>query len=99
MTSKMRAQLKSLAANEPALFQIGKDGVTQAVVEAVDAALEKRELVKLTVLKTADDPNAVLAVLAERVHAQPVTAIGNKIVLYRFSTRENIKHVLDGVKA
>lgn len=96
MTSKTRATLRSLAQKEPSLFQIGKEGVTDAVVAAVNDALEKRELVKLTVLKTADVPQAVLEVLAKRLNAEPITAIGYKIVLYRESKRDGVKHILDG---
>lgn len=93
MTSKTRAKLKSLAAAEQSVFQIGKDGVTPAVASAVSDALDKRELVKLTVLKTSDEPQAVLETLAKRLEAVPVTAIGNKIVLYRRSKSPNARHI------
>ena len=53
LTTKQKAYLKSLAMNERALFQIGKDGLNENVVETVENALRARELVKLSVLKTA----------------------------------------------
>ena len=53
MTSKQRAQLRSMANTLQPLYQIGKAGVTPAVTEQLDAALEARELIKITVLETA----------------------------------------------
>lgn len=86
MTSKQRAALKAKANGCEAVFQIGKGGVSDTLVSAVSDALDARELVKLTVLKTcAEPPGHVLAVLADKLHAEPVCAIGSKIVLYRFS--------------
>ena len=53
MNSKQRAQLRSMANTLQPLYQIGKSGVTPAVTEQLDAALEARELIKITVLETA----------------------------------------------
>ena len=93
MTSKTRAKLRSLATAEQPIFQVGKDGVTDAVAAAVDDALSARELVKLTVLTTAESPAVVLETLSKRLHAEPITAIGNKIVLYRKSENEKARHI------
>ena len=46
MTSKERAKLRSLAANENALFQVGKGGISDELVKGIGEALDKRELVK-----------------------------------------------------
>ena len=51
MTSKQRAYLKSLANNITSIFQVGKASLTPEIVTAVDEALEKRELIKISVLK------------------------------------------------
>lgn len=84
MTSKQRAYLKSLASNITPIFQVGKASLTPEMVIAVDEALEKRELVKLSVLKNCfDAPAEIAATLAERTRSQVVHVIGKKIVLYR----------------
>ena len=58
MTSKQRAYLKSLAMNADTIMNIGKSSLTPEVCTAVSEALEKRELVKIGVLKNClDDPN------------------------------------------
>ena len=44
MTSKQRAYLKGLAMNIVPVFQIGKSSLTPEITQAVDEALEAREL-------------------------------------------------------
>ncbi|MDO4296535.1 MAG: ribosome assembly RNA-binding protein YhbY [bacterium] len=84
MTSKQRAYLKGLAMTMDPIFQIGKSSLTPEITQAVEEALEARELIKINVLKNClDDEREIAQVLAERVHAQVVQVIGKKIVLYR----------------
>ncbi len=84
MTSKQRAYLRSLASNITPIFQVGKASLTPEIVTAVDEALEKRELIKISVLKNCfDDPNELADIVAERTRSQVVQVIGKKIVLYR----------------
>ena len=42
MTSKQRAKLRSLAMKTEPIYQIGKGGVSAAMLEGRSAALEKR---------------------------------------------------------
>ena len=51
ITSKQRAQLRGLAMSEDTIIQVGKGGITEAVVESVSKALKARELVKGKVLE------------------------------------------------
>jgi len=86
MTSKQRAYLKGLAMNIEPVFQIGKSGLTPEVTEAVSEAFNKRELIKLAVLKNCmEDPKAMAEALSERTRSQVVQVIGKKIVLYKES--------------
>lgn len=84
MTSKQRAYLKGLAMTLEPVFQIGKSGLTPEVAEAVREAFNKKELIKLAVLKNCmDDPWQMAEMLAERTGSQVVQIIGKKIVLYK----------------
>ncbi|MBE5945069.1 MAG: ribosome assembly RNA-binding protein YhbY [Lachnospiraceae bacterium] len=84
MTSKQRAYLKGLAMNINPIINVGKASLTPEVTEAVNEALEKRELIKIGVLKNCmDDPNEIARVLAERTRSEVVQVIGKKIVLYK----------------
>jgi len=83
-----------MAAMMQPIFQIGKGGLNDAMINSISEALEKRELIKITVLKTCEDePKDLLQELAEALGAEPVTAIGNKIVLYRYSNNDKITHI------
>ena len=88
MTSKQRAYLKGLAANVPALYQIGKDGITENVVKTAADALAARELIKVHVLENSLLDNREAAEeLAQKTGSQVVIVIGNKFVLYKRSEK------------
>jgi len=94
MNSKVRSKLISLAMKVPTTVQIGKNGVTESVIDQIDQSLEDHELVKIGVLRTVDvSAKSLIAEVAEKTGAEPVQAIGNKIVLYRLSHKENIEHI------
>lgn len=91
LNSKQRAYLMSLASHITPIFQIGKASLTPEIIEAVDQALEKRELVKLSVLKNCiDDPREIADMMAERTRSQVVQVIGRKIVLFRISKKKPV---------
>ena len=84
LTGKQRAKLRSMATSLQPIFQIGKASLTPEIITAVDAALEKRELIKISVLKNCfDDPKEIAQIMAERTHSQVVQVIGKKFVLYK----------------
>ena len=89
LTSKQRAQLRSLATNMDTIVHVGKDGIGDNLVKQVNDALEARELIKCSVQRGAPfDAREACQTLCGRVHAEPVQCIGNKFSIYRES-REN----------
>ena len=54
MTGKERAEFRRQANTLTAIFQIGKGEISDAMLDSIDEALEKRELIKISVLETAD---------------------------------------------
>jgi len=94
MTSKQRAYLKSLANSQNAIFQVGKLSLTPELTAAIGEAIDKNELIKVSVLKNCvDDAKEIAEMVAERTHSQVVQVIGNKIILYK-PNRDNPKIVL-----
>lgn len=84
MNSKQRAYLGSLASHMDPIFQIGKASLTPKIIEALDSALEKRELIKVSVLKNCiDDPKEIAEAIAGRTHSTVVKVIGKKMIFYR----------------
>lgn len=56
--------------------------------------LEKRELIKVNILENSDgSPDEVGAELAKKLKAECVIVLGRKAVLYRKSSRKDIKHI------
>jgi len=72
MTGKERAGLRAMANTIQPIFQIGKGGISDAMVEQIGLALDARELIKITVL----------------LGAEPVQCIGRKITIYRRNEKE-----------
>ena len=95
MTSKQRAYLKGLAMNISPIFQIGKSSMNPGLTEAVNEALDARELIKISVLQNClDDPRELAEIIAERTHSQVVQVIGKKIVLYKEGKDDKKKIIL-----
>lgn len=94
LTSKQRAYLGSEASTLNPIFQIGKASLTPELITALDEALEKRELIKISVLKNcADDPREIATVISERTRSDVVKVIGKKIILFR-QAKKNSKFEL-----
>ncbi len=60
ITSKQRAYLRGLSNDLEAIIHVGKASLTPEITKSVDEALEKRELVKVAVLKNCPSHNANL---------------------------------------
>ncbi len=94
LTSKQRSFLRSLAQKIEPITQLGKTGVTPAFLDGLDAAIEKRELIKITVLENSGEtPKEVGAIIAEELGAEFVCATGRKLVFYRRSSNDKIEHI------
>ncbi len=92
LSSSQRAYLKGLAMTMDTILQIGKGSVSPEYIKAVDEALEKRELIKVGVLKNCpEDVRDIADTVAERTRATLVQVIGKKIVLYRPSKKPVIE--------
>ncbi len=95
MTSKQRAYLKGLAQTMDPVFQIGKNSLTPENTAAIQEALDKRELIKISVLQNCmDDPAELAQTVAGRTRSQVVQVVGKKIVLYKEGKDDKKKIVL-----
>ena len=92
LTSKQRAQLRSLASNMDVIMQVGKSGVTEAMAKTVSDALEARELIKMRVLENSgEEVRDAAEQLAAATNSEVVAVIGKCLILYRES--ENKKKI------
>ena len=89
LNSKQRATLRSMANGIDTIMQVGKDGVTDNLINTINDALEARELIKLKVLdNSAETPRSAAEALAQATGADVVCTVGTKFVLYRESTKK-----------
>ena len=86
--------MRSMASQIEPIFQVGKASLTDNQIDAINDALEKRELIKITVLRSSDmDASEVMEELCDALNATQVCTIGNKVVIYRRSKNDKIKHI------
>jgi RNA-binding protein len=83
LSGKQLRKLKSLAHHLKPIVFIGKLGVTDSLVEALDQALAAHELVKVKFIGFKDEKKALIEVVSERTGAAPVALVGNIATLYR----------------
>ena len=94
LTSKQRSKLRSIASNLEPITQVGKLGVNDSFIDGLDKAIEKRELVKITVLENSGlDVKEVGFEIAEKLNAEFVCATGRKLVFYRRSKSDKVSHI------
>ena len=92
MTGKERAALRSQAHHLEPIVNIGKEGLTPEVTEAISEAIEARELIKIGVLKNCmEDPKELAQIAAERTGSQVIQVLGKKITLYKYNPKKHKK--------
>ncbi len=94
ITTKQRAFLRSLANGIDPIFQIGKNGIEENFLTQVDLTIEKRELIKINVLESADlTARDAQELICARLGCEGVQAIGRKFVIYRQAKEKENRHI------
>src|SRR6056297_687980 len=89
LTGKQRSYLKGLANQLNPMLQIGKDGISDSFIKQLEENLEDHELVKINILNNNYlDTKETAFELCEKLDAEFVQAIGNKVVIYREAEEE-----------
>lgn len=94
LTSKQRAALKGIAAGYDTIFQVGKGGITEALIAQTEGALKKRELIKLRVLD--NSPVSVKEAaeeIAEKTDSEVVQVIGSRFVLFKRNPKDPVINI------
>lgn len=100
LRGKQKRFLRSKAHHLQPIFQIGKGGINSAMIVQIEEALEKRELIKVSLLQNTDEVAEEAAqVLEKEIDCEIVQIIGRVIVLYKPSTKEKYQRLLNEVKA
>lgn len=84
LDGKQRRYLRALGHNLKPVVQIGTDGATSGVTQALDAALTRHELVKVRVLaKGGADLDELAAGLAASTSSSHAQTLGRTLLFYR----------------
>jgi len=81
---KQRQYLKGLGHSLKPVIQVGKEGISEAVLSSTSKALDDHELIKISILETADlDRKEASQLFASAMNAEVVQTLGRKILLFR----------------
>ncbi|HSK02937.1 MAG TPA: ribosome assembly RNA-binding protein YhbY [Kofleriaceae bacterium] len=84
LSGRQRRYLRSLGHELRPVVQIGRDGLDDGLVAAVDQALIDHELIKVKLGEAANlDRHDAAADLAARTRSEVAQVLGNTVLLYR----------------
>jgi RNA-binding protein len=84
LTGKQRRHLRGLGHDLRPVVQVGRGGIDDGLVAAVDSALLDHELVKIKVGEAAGlDRHDAAEAIAQRTHSEVAQVLGNTVLLYR----------------
>ena len=84
LTGKQKRYLSSLGVNEKPVVIVGKEGLSTNLIDSALNALNARELIKVSVLKSFDGDIDTLAFdIAMHTKSSVVQQIGRTILLYK----------------
>lgn len=91
LSGKQKSQLRGIAQTKKALFQMGKDAISENLIKTISDSLEAHELVKINLLKSCGiTPNEAAIEIGAATHSEIVQIIGRTFVLYRRSKKNKL---------
>lgn len=92
LTSKQKAYLRKLGNSEKAIFQIGKDGISENTIIGIGDGLKANELLKFNLLKGCSLTAREAAIeVASLTQSEIVQIIGRTVILYKHNAEGKIK--------
>jgi RNA-binding protein len=84
LSGKQRRHLRALGHELRPIVQVGRDGIDDGLVAAVDQALTDHELIKIKVAESANlDRHEAADELASRTQSEVAQVLGYTVLLYR----------------
>lgn len=91
LTGKQKNYLRGIAHNLNPVVTIGGKGLTDAVLNEIEIALDQHELLKIKLpVNDKAEKNALITQITEQTGSQPVQLIGRVGVIYRPSKEQKI---------
>jgi RNA-binding protein len=99
ISSSDRSFLRSQAHHLEPVVLIGKNGISDGTVEAVNKALEARELIKIKFREFKDNKQSISDEIAASANCHVVGMIGHTVILYRQNSDPEKQNIcLPGIK-
>jgi RNA-binding protein len=100
LRGKQKRFLRSEAHHLQPIFQVGKGGLNDAMITQIGEALEKRELIKVSLLQNTDEiAEDVAAELEAALHCDIVQIIGRVLVVFKPSSKEKYQKISSRVRS
>ncbi|MFA6867502.1 MAG: YhbY family RNA-binding protein [Clostridia bacterium] len=94
LTAKERKLLTGMGQKLEPIFQIGKNGLSDLQIREIGKALDTREIIKISILPNSDeDISVVMDSICKKLGAEPVSKVGKKLVIYRYSLKDKVNHI------
>ena len=98
LRGKQKRFLRAQANHLQPLFAVGKEGLSDNSLAQLDGALDQRELIKVNILQNADvTTDEVKTFIEDQTDIQVVQTIGRVLVLFKVSSKENLRQLSDQV--
>lgn len=93
LNNQQKQTLRSLGNRLNASVQIGKEGLSNNVIDMAERSIVAHDLIKVSVLKTCQSPIRELALdLASQTNSDLVFIIGRTFLLYRKGKQNLLDH-------
>ena len=93
LKGSQRTRLRGLAHGYRPAVQIGKAGLTDSVVTAIDDALTASELIKVQIFTARDERQQIAAAIEERLDCECAGAVGRMAIFYRQQPDPEKRHI------
>jgi RNA-binding protein len=86
-------KLKALAHHLKPSLNIGKDGLSDGVIQSISEILETHELIKIKFQKNKDSKKTISNDIVKLTKSTKVSIIGNTLIIYKKSSNPKYRHI------
>ena len=100
LRGKQKRFLRATAHDLRPMFSVGKNGLTETWLDQLSGALDKRELIKLSILQNSDATvDETKEFIESNTDIQVVQTIGRVMVLFKVSADKDLRKISEEVAA
>ncbi|MFZ2353696.1 ribosome assembly RNA-binding protein YhbY [Paucilactobacillus nenjiangensis] len=100
LRGKQKRFLRATAHDLRPMFSVGKNGLTETWLDQLSGALDKRELIKISILQNSDATvDETKEFIESNTDIQVVQTIGRVMVLFKVSADKDLRKISEEVAA